>query len=192
MTDKQVTKREIDMAEIIPSLPYKSVAVDDSDEWMEQLQTDGYTVVGGVANNDQVEEARRLLWDWLAGLGTGIKREQPSTWKDEAWPDWPGMKKYGTCKTEGAAHQGATWYMRGLPSLKKVFATIYGTEDGVHGWDDYVETLAGYVILQAWLLTPSYRPKPKYKARVPLCAGDATTVPGKCRGRGNCSRAQKS
>ena len=127
----------------ITSLPYKCTAVENTEEWMEQLSVEGYTVVAGVADKVQVEEARRLVWDWLAGLGTGIRREQPSTWKDEAWPDWPGMKKYGTCKSEGAAHKGATWFMRGLPNLKKVFAAIYRTEE-------LIVSLDGMILWRPW------------------------------------------
>ena len=139
------------MMELIASLPYKSEQVDNPAKWLEQLHTNGYAVVGGVADKDQVEEGRRLLWSWLAGLGTGIRREQPSTWKDRAWPDWPGMKKYGTCKSEGGAHKGATWYLRGLPSLKKVFESIYET-------DDLIVSMDGMIVWRPWHEIQSRKP----------------------------------
>ena len=107
--------------------------------------------MGGVADKEQVEVARGLVWDWLAGLGTGIRRDQPSTWQDRAWPDWPGMKKYGTCKSEGGAHKGATWYLRGLPSLKKVFSTIYGT-------DDLIVSMDGMIMWRPWQDLSSCKP----------------------------------
>ena len=137
--------------EFIPSLPYQSYPVDDPSVWLEQLKTEGFAVVGGVASKDQVEEGRRLLWEWLTVLGTGIIRDQPSTWQDTAWPDWPGMKKYGTCKSEGGAHQGATWYLRGLSALKKVFASIYETEDLLVSMD-------GMILWRPWHEIPSRKP----------------------------------
>ena len=114
--------------DLIPGLPYKAHQVNDAALWLDQLTTEGFAVIGGVASKEEIEEARRLLWEWLSEQGTGIIRDQQSTWEDTAWPDWPGMKKYGTCKSEGAAHLGATWYLRGLPNLKKVFTSIYRTE----------------------------------------------------------------
>jgi len=108
-------------------------------------------VVAGVADTIQVETARTLLWDWLEGLGTGIERDKPSTWKDDAWPDWPGIKKYGSCKRFGAAHQGATWYLRGLPNLKKVFSTIYKTEELIVSMD-------GIILWRPWKGNGKRRP----------------------------------
>ena len=35
--------------ELVPSLPYKSVAVEDSEVWKAELEEDGYTVIAGVA-----------------------------------------------------------------------------------------------------------------------------------------------
>ena len=112
---------------------------------MGHLKDEGYAVASGVASSIQVEEARKLVWDWLEGLGTGIKQEEQSTWQDEAWPDWPGMKKYGTCKSDGAAHKGATWYLRGLPNLKKSICNNLQHRElnCFNGWHDSVEAMGG-------------------------------------------------
>ena len=91
------------------------------------------------------------MWDWLEGLDTGIERDKPDTWQDEAWPDWPGTKKYGSCKSQGAAHLGATWYLRGLPRLKEVFAQIYKTED-------LIVSLDGMILWRPWSEDESLRP----------------------------------
>ena len=95
----------------------------------------------------EVTEARRLLWAWLEGRGTGLMEADPGTWLDEviiiiiiiiiiimiifiiiiidqAWPDWPGRKKYGSLKTEAAAQQPAAWHLRALPSLRRVFSQV--------------------------------------------------------------------
>ena len=109
---------------------------------MSELNDRGYTVVN-VAGEDEVERARDLLWIWLSDLGTGIQRSDPGTWTDEAWPDWPGYKKYGNCKSEGGAHQEAAWFLRGLSKLKEVFQNIYKTEDLIVSMD-------GIIVWRSW------------------------------------------
>ena len=68
----------------VPSLPYSSTNLSDSKSWLAQLHTEGYTVVGGVADSEQVQHARGLMWDWLEGLDTGKLRDDPDTWMDKA------------------------------------------------------------------------------------------------------------
>eukprot|EP00091_Calanus_sinicus_P025619 TRINITY_DN9862_c0_g1_i1.p1 TRINITY_DN9862_c0_g1~~TRINITY_DN9862_c0_g1_i1.p1 ORF type:complete len:237 (-),score=38.12 TRINITY_DN9862_c0_g1_i1:424-1134(-) len=135
----------------VPSLPYSSTNLSDSKSWLAQLQTEGYAVIAGVADSEQVQHARCLLWDWLEGLDTGILRDDPDTWTDEAWPDWPGIKKYGSCKSQGAAHLGATWFLRSLPNLKDVFSKIYETED-------LIVSLDGMILWRPWFEDESKRP----------------------------------
>merc|ERR1712013_133739 len=122
----------------IPSLEYRSTDLKNTSTWLAELRTEGYTVIGNLAESDEVLHARALVWDWLEGLGTGIVRDDPSTWGNEAWPDWPGIKKYGSCKSNGAAHLGATWYLRSLPKLKEVFSKIYETEDLIVSLDGMI------------------------------------------------------
>eukprot|EP00092_Neocalanus_flemingeri_P006691 GFUD01007227.1.p1 GENE.GFUD01007227.1~~GFUD01007227.1.p1 ORF type:complete len:316 (-),score=94.54 GFUD01007227.1:19-966(-) len=135
----------------LPSLPYSSIDLSDTQSWLSQLDTSGYTVIAGVSDNEQVLHARSLVWDWLECLGTGIERDKPATWQDEAWPDWPGIKKYGSCKSRGAAHLGATWYLRGLPRLKEVFTHIYKTED-------LIVSLDGMILWRPWFEDESRMP----------------------------------
>ena len=122
----------------IPSLEYRSTDLKNTSTWLVELRTEGYTVIGSLAESDEVLHARALVWDWLEGLGTGIVRDDPSTWGNEAWPDWPGIKKYGSCKSNGAAHLGATWYLRSLPKLREVFSKFYETEDLIVSLDGMI------------------------------------------------------
>jgi len=139
------------MSNDIPSLPYRSLRLENSEEWLEELKTRGYTVVNQVAKEEEVEKARSLLWKWLSRQGTGIRREKSSTWTDEAWPDWPGYKKYGSLKNDGAVHQEAAWFLRGLPSLKRIFELIYKT-------DDLIVSMDGLIVWRSWQEDEGRRP----------------------------------
>lgn len=108
------------------TLEYKSVPLEDDDTWKSELEREGFTVIKAVAGEEEVDQARALVWDWLKSLGTGIKKGKPDTWTHEAWP---GHGMGVTMVSQGAAHLGATWYLRGLPRLKEVFTKFWGTEE---------------------------------------------------------------
>ena len=135
----------------IQSLEYNSTPLEEEETWKSELEREGFTVIRAVAGEEEVEKARALTWEWLESLDTEIKREEPDTWTDEAWPDWPGLKKYGTCKSQGAAHLGATWYLRGLPRLKEVFTRFWGTEE-------LIVSLDGMIIWRPWSEQEDRRP----------------------------------
>ena len=122
-------------------IPYDPVSLDDTATWLAQLREEGYTVLTDVVGPEEVERARDLVWEWLAGLGTGIERDDSGTW--DGWPDWPGRKKFGTCKSNGAAHSAANWFLRGLPAVKRAFSAIYGTED-------LLVSLDGMILWRPW------------------------------------------
>ena len=87
------------------TLEYKSVSLEDDETWKSELEREGFTVIRAVAGEKEVEKARALVWDWLESLGTGIKKGEPDTWADEAWP---GHGRGVTVAAQGAAHLGAT------------------------------------------------------------------------------------
>ena len=137
----------------IPSLVYKSTDINATEEWLEELKTQGFTIIKSVANTDEVETAKDFLWAWIegGGTGTGVSRDDVTTWTDDAWPDWPGYKKYGTLKSNGGPHQPAAWYLRGLPAVKQVFASIYNTEDLIVSMD-------GIILWRPWSNDETRRP----------------------------------
>lgn len=59
------------------------------------------------------------LWDWLEGLGTGIRRDDSSTWTEESWPS----TYRGILNTLEIAHQSFVWRVRKQRRLQKVGAT---------------------------------------------------------------------
>ena len=118
----------------IPCLPYKSSSPSDHEEWLDELKNKGYTVVRGIAKEEEVLKARELLWSWLEKNGKGVKKDEPKTWTQESWP----VSQIGFCKKEGGVHQEAAWFLRGLPSLKTVFSHIYNTEELIVSMDTLI------------------------------------------------------
>lgn len=92
---------------------------------MTELESEGWTVVPGVLNSQEVETCLSLTWDWLESLGSGIDRTNPSTWKDS---NWPGDFKSGITGTSGANQQPSLWFLRGHPGVQEVFSTIWSVE----------------------------------------------------------------
>ena len=79
----------------------------------------------GVLPMEDVEKARGLIFDWFEGLGSGIKRDDVSTWKSSAWP---GVHKLGFLATRGGGQTAASWFIRSHPNVTKAFKDVWRTE----------------------------------------------------------------
>jgi len=104
-----------------------AISLEEPEErgWLHHLKAHGYVVVKGVVSSDEVSHAKSLIWDWLENLGSGIKRDDPRTWRDSNWPG----SMLGFMSQFGGGQMAGAWYLRGLPRVKKVFAAIWGTEE---------------------------------------------------------------
>ena len=60
------------------------------------------------------------MWDWLEGLGTGISRADPSTWRAPHWP--PAFK--GIINSLEVSHQAFVWRVRSSVRLIKVSRSV--------------------------------------------------------------------
>ena len=139
---------KMDSAETKETLEYQSTPLEEEATWKSELEREGFTVIRTVAGEEELEKARALTWEWLESLATGIKRAEPATWTDEAWP---GHGMGVTMASQGAAHLGATWYLRGLPRLKEVFTRFWGTEE-------LIVSLDGMIIWRPWSEQEDRRP----------------------------------
>ena len=138
----------------VASLPYRTVDLKEVEVWRGQLDREGYTVVAGVAEQQEVEHARSLLWSWLDDRQTAIRESDQALDTTAVWPDWPRPPHppFGFLRSEGAAQQPAAWYLRGLPRLKSVFSQLWGTEDLLVSMDCFV-------VWRPWGDQPSRRPR---------------------------------
>lgn len=90
-----------------------------------ELKENGYAVVENVLSRDEIEQARDLFWEWLDSLGTGIIRDDSSTWKND---NWPGDIR-GFLGTNRISQSKFVWHLRSKGQIKDIFAKIWGTND---------------------------------------------------------------
>jgi hypothetical protein len=65
---------------------------------------------------EECEEYVEGVWAWLEGLGTGISRDDPSTWTA---PEWVRNYK-GIINSLEVAHQDFVWRVRKHPRVLQV------------------------------------------------------------------------
>jgi len=104
-------------------------------EWVSYLKDHGFVLLKGVVSKEEVSKARGLIWDWLEGLGSGIKRDDKKTWKND---NWPGALYPGFCNSHGGGQIQAAWYLRSLPAVKNAFASIWETSDLATSMDTFI------------------------------------------------------
>lgn len=108
------------------SPPYAFDLVDES-RWSKHLQHHGYVVIRGVANAEQVAEARSLFWDAISERHDQVVRDDPGTW------GFPTHNVAGL--TAWLAQSAGAWAVRGWPGLKRTFAHIWQEEDLIVSMD---------------------------------------------------------
>mmetsp|Transcript_20556 Transcript_20556/g.43742 ORF Transcript_20556/g.43742 Transcript_20556/m.43742 type:complete len:964 (-) Transcript_20556:34-2925(-) len=111
----------------------------DCEAWKKHLCDFGFAVIANVAEKEQVEDAYDLLWQFLERSdGNGkVKRSDPKSWKHDGvdgW-GWPADETNGIIQRRGVGQCEALWYLRSLPAVKQVFASIWGTESLVTSMD---------------------------------------------------------
>jgi hypothetical protein len=121
-------KKKKDAFVRVPSaMPFRPPLFDVDDETslmesQEFLKENGYVVYGSVYSHEEVEHALNLLWEFLEGLGSGIRRDDPSTWEA---PNWPPDGNKGILYTHSVGHSPFLWYLRGNVKVAKIFSTIW-------------------------------------------------------------------
>lgn len=115
--------------------------VEDESNWLAHLDENGFVVIANAANEMEVNEGKRLLWDYLT-KNTPLEPNKPETWSDA------NFSKLGSCR-EGILSLGTIkqsdflWFSRLLPSVKKAFSSIYKT-------DDFLVSFDGASVFRPW------------------------------------------
>lgn len=124
-------------------------AASDVGRWRAHLDAEGFVVLRDVLSPAECDTAIGLLWSWFEGLGSGIKRDEPSTWTTEAWP---GHQLFGFLQTHGGGQSEGAWYVRSHPRVKAAFAAIWGTAD-------LIASLDTPIAWRPWWLDRSWLPR---------------------------------
>ncbi len=103
-----------------------------SPESIAYLESEGFVVVANALNGDETARALDLTWQYLAELGTGIDRTDPTTWGDDRWPV---AVHGGIIPSQGIGHCEAQWFIRSVPAVKRAFAAIWDDDDLLVSFD---------------------------------------------------------
>ena len=91
---------------------------------LSKLETDGYCVVPNILTSDKCDEYITQIWDWLENLGTGIDRNDKSTWNSEKWP--PNI--HGIIQQLRAGQEQFAWDIRCEQNVIDIFEKIWDTD----------------------------------------------------------------
>lgn len=100
-------------------------------DYINELEEKGYVVIPNVLDEKECDQAIDGIWKWLEGLGTGIKRDDPSTWKSKNWP--PNIHGIIQCLSIGQTK--FVWDVRTHPNVYKVFSKIWKTKRLLASYD---------------------------------------------------------
>eukprot|EP00005_Dracoamoeba_jomungandri_P009297 CAMPEP_0174273026 /NCGR_PEP_ID=MMETSP0439-20130205/53085_1 /TAXON_ID=0 /ORGANISM="Stereomyxa ramosa, Strain Chinc5" /LENGTH=353 /DNA_ID=CAMNT_0015363915 /DNA_START=17 /DNA_END=1078 /DNA_ORIENTATION=- len=100
----------------------------------EYLAENGYVVFKNVASEEELETGRSLAWDFLEGLEAGIDRNDIETWNSGGWPDPFGN---GIVCRDSVGQSEFLWFSRGLPSVQKIYSTIWNTPNLITSFDGF-------------------------------------------------------
>eukprot|EP01116_Phalansterium_solitarium_P004776 TRINITY_DN158_c0_g1_i2.p1 TRINITY_DN158_c0_g1~~TRINITY_DN158_c0_g1_i2.p1 ORF type:complete len:356 (+),score=38.99 TRINITY_DN158_c0_g1_i2:115-1182(+) len=97
------------------------------------FQENGYAVFSNVAEAHQLESAVDLFWQHLEETSNGrISRSDLATWDDD---NWPGVLEVGINSQNGIGQSGFQWFCRGIPEVKRAFATIWQDDNLLVSFD---------------------------------------------------------
>eukprot|EP00746_Dinoflagellata_sp_MGD_P004688 gnl/MRDRNA2_/MRDRNA2_109067_c0_seq1.p1 gnl/MRDRNA2_/MRDRNA2_109067_c0~~gnl/MRDRNA2_/MRDRNA2_109067_c0_seq1.p1 ORF type:complete len:405 (+),score=72.13 gnl/MRDRNA2_/MRDRNA2_109067_c0_seq1:92-1306(+) len=123
-------EEELSMLDVTES---ERFALDNPAAWLEHLDKEGYAVIAGVADAENIARAEALLWEFIEQKTTW-KRDNPETWTDAAF-DGIGSVARGLVNGAGMGQSDFLWYLRTLPSVHKVFSLIWKTEELLVSFD---------------------------------------------------------
>src|SRR5271170_7531037 len=102
-----------------------------SSDSFEQLRTKGYQVIPNILTPSETASSVASIWNWLESLGTGIERNNSSTWTRESWP----LVDHGIIVYPPLYHAPFVWDLRQHPKVVEAFAQLHGTDDLLVSFD---------------------------------------------------------
>jgi ectoine hydroxylase-related dioxygenase (phytanoyl-CoA dioxygenase family) len=95
------------------------------------LKKYGYCVIPNILTSDESNYYIEEIWLWLEGLGTGIDRTDPTTWRADKWP--PATR--GIIHDLSVGHADFIWDLRLNPNVLQVFEKLWKTSELLVSFD---------------------------------------------------------
>lgn len=117
-------------------------------QWHIDLQEKGYAIIPGVLDPEECAILENGFWNFWKRLSGGrLQRDKPKTWR-RMFDFFPlhGM----LCQHFSIGHMQEIWNVRSHERVKKVFETIWGTDDLVTSFDGAATCLAPEVTREGW------------------------------------------
>lgn len=113
-------------------------------EGLRHLDEHGYTVISDVLDDEEIAQAKNLIWQHLEGLKSPFKIKRGQI---ETWNQWPGRHEAGIVEDFGSGNSQAQWFIRSIPMIKDIFARIWNTRNLLTSMD-------GIGLFRPWHLNP--------------------------------------
>jgi hypothetical protein len=140
---------DIGAVRLVPEYTHVPRLAAGSPELVDHLDEHGFAVVASALGPGEATAAVQMLWDYLEALGTGIDRNNATTWEDDRWPT---AVHGGILPGHGIGHCAAQWYVRSFESIKKSFASVWDDDDLLVSFD-------GVSLWRPWGRNPAWRTK---------------------------------
>lgn len=106
----------------------------ERDDFLKYLDEHGYAVVARVADDQAVQTAKSLMWDYLESIpNTNVKRNDVTSWGLKG--DWLPSETNGILHGFGIGQSDFMWHLRLLPPVKAAFSAIWNTDDLLVSFD---------------------------------------------------------
>ncbi len=112
------------------------------------MDENGFCVIRDVVREDEILHATELLWKHLEHLPPPFDKIRRND--VESWNVWPGRATIGMLHEHSIGQSEFQWYLRGIPAVKDVFASLWNTRDLLVSFD-----AAG--VFRPW--HPNYHPE---------------------------------
>jgi hypothetical protein len=119
---------------------------------LNDLKKNGYTIIPGVITPDEIHETKKLFWDKLESIGSGIDRYNAETWINN---NWPGNLHAGFMGNHGLSQSLAAWSIRSNKKIIDIFSQIWGV-----GVNDLITSMDAIICWRKWNTYPDPYPDP--------------------------------
>jgi len=87
-----------------------------------------------LAKPDEVERATGLFWEHMEREYPKVHRKNPISWSNDRW-ECLKTTTTGVVAGGGIGQSNFLWYLRGLPSVRKAFETVWEDDDLLVSYD---------------------------------------------------------